>query len=306
MRQNNTVKMARFKELTKTYIPFYIMLLPFLTLFVLFMLIPVLVGIFMSFTDYNGLQMPNFVGLENYYRLLLQDDVFKIDIKNTLFLAFVTGPAGYILSFVVAWLINETGKNVRSVITLLMYSPALCGTLFFIWQYIFSGDSKGLINSMLFKIGIIRTPILWLSDPKYTMTVVIIVSIWFSFGVGFLSFLAGLRGLDRAYYEAAAIDGLKNRWQELFYVTFPQMGPQLMFGAVISISGAFSLGVINRQLTGFPSTNYSTDTILLHMQEYGTIRFEMGYASAIAVILFLMTLVSWFLIRKLLKAINAG
>jgi multiple sugar transport system permease protein len=287
------------------HLPFYLMLSPFLILFILFMLVPVIVAMFLSFTDFNGLQFPNFIGLKNYVRLLLGDEIFKIDIQNTVFLAFITGPAGYILSFSIAWLINETNKRIRGLIALIVYAPALSGNLYFIWQLIFSGDSKGFLNSALIKIGIIQTPVLWLSDAKYTMLVVSVVTIWAGFGVGFLSFLAGLRGLDRAYYEAAAIDGLKNRLQELFYVTIPQMGPQLMFGAVMSISAAFSLGAINRTLTGYPSTNYSTDTIVLHMQEYGTIRFEMGYASAIAVILFIIMLASWDLIKKLLKLFKA-
>lgn len=287
------------------HLPFYLMLSPFLILFILFMLVPVIVAMFLSFTDFNGLQFPNFIGLKNYVRLLLGDEIFKIDIQNTVFLAFITGPAGYILSFSIAWLINETNKRIRGLIALIVYAPALSGNLYFIWQLIFSGDSKGFLNSALIKIGIIQTPVLWLSDAKYTMLVVSVVTIWAGFGVGFLSFLAGLRGLDRAYYEAAAIDGLKNRLQELFYVTIPQMGPQLMFGAVMSISAAFSLGAINRTLTGYPSTNYSTDTIVLHMQEYGTIRFEMGYASAIAVILFIIMLASWYLIKKLLKSFKA-
>ena len=281
-------------------IPYYVMLSPFLIVFIIFMLIPVLSIIVLSFTDFNMLQMPNFVGADNYIRLLLEDQVFMIDIRNTLQLALITGPIGFILSFIIAWLINEFGRKLRSFLTLVMYAPALCGNVFFVWMFIFSSDSKGLINNELIKMGIIHDPILWLSDPKYSLTVVMIVTLWMSFGVGFLSFLAGLQSLDRTFYEAAAIDGLKNRWQELYYVTFPQMGPQLLFGSVMAISGAFAVGSINQAMTGFPSTNYSTDTIVLHIQDYASIRFEMGYASAIAVVLFVMMLLSWYLVTKLL------
>jgi multiple sugar transport system permease protein len=294
------------KIFSATSLSFYAMLLPFLVIFILFTIIPVFSGFVISLTDFNGLQLPSFVGLENYTRLFLKDEVFMIDIKNTLLLAVIIGPISYILSFLVAWLLNELSKNLRSLMTLILYAPVLGGNVYFIWKFIFSGDSKGFINSILLSTGILRAPVLWLSDSRYTMTVVIVVSIWMSFNVGFLSFIAGLKGLDRAYYEAAAIDGLKNRWQELYYVTFPQMGPQLIFGAVMAIAGAFSTGIINRELTGFPSTNYSTDTMVLHMQEYAGMRFELGYASAIAVVLFVLTLVSWTLIGKLLKSLNAA
>ncbi len=286
-------------------IPFIVMLTPFLIIFVLFMLLPVLMAVALSMTDFNMLQMPSFVGAANYIRLFFEDDVFMIDIKNTLILAVITGPIGYILSFVVAWFINEFGRQMRRLFTLVMYAPVLCGNIYFIWLYIFSADSRGFLNDMLFKRGMIRDPMSWLTDTRYNLAVVTIVTIWLSFGAGFLSFISGLQSLDRTYYEAAAIDGLKNRWQELYYVTFPQMKQFLLFGAVISISGAFSVGAVNQALTGFPSTNYSTDTILLHIMDYGQIRFEMGYASAIAVVLFGMMLGAWAIVRKALNKFSA-
>ncbi len=221
--------------------------------------------------------------------------------KNTLIYALVSGPVGFILSFVIAWFINELSRGLRTIITFVVYSPALVGNIFFIWLYIFSSDSRGLLNDTLMKLGIITDPIEWLSNTKYAFGIVMIVIIWMSFGTGFLSFVAGLKGLDRTYYEAAAIDGLKNRWQELYYVTFPQMGPQLMFGAVMSISGAFAVGSVNQALTGSPSTDYCTHTILLHMTDYATTRFEMGYASAIAVVLFAMMLLFYIIVHKVLS-----
>lgn len=277
------------------------MLAPFMLLFIVFMLIPVLSSIVLGFTDFNMVQVPNFVGFRNYVRLLTNDDVFIIALKNTLILAFVTGPIGYILSFLVAWMINETGRAMRSVLTFIVYSPVLAGNVYFIWTYIFSGDKRGLFNSLLIRLGIIRSPIYWLSDTKYNFLCVIIVVIWMSFGAGFLSFMAGLQALDRSFFEAAAIDGMNNRWQELIYVTLPQMGPQLLFGAVMTISGSFAIGAQCQALTGFPSTDYSTHTILLHIIDFGSIRFEMGYASATACVLFLLMLLAWAITNKVLK-----
>lgn len=289
----------------KTNIAYCLMLTPFLVMFILFMLIPVGSAIVLSFTDFNMVQIPSFVGLKNYLRIFIEDDVFMIAFKNTLIFALVSGPVGYVLSFVIAWLINECNRAVRTLVTVIIYAPSLAGNIYFIWKYIFSSDSRGFLNNVLINLGLIRDPITWLSDTKYNFAVVMIVIIWMSFGTGFLSFIAGLQGLDRSYYEAAAIDGLKNRWQELYYVTFPQIGPQLLFGAVMSISGAFAVGYQNMQLTGFPSTEYSTHTILLHITDYGTIRYEMGYASALAVILFALMLFAWFLVSKLLSKFTA-
>ena len=284
---------------------YYLLLLPFLLMFVVFKLIPVLSSVVLSFTDFNMVQIPNFNGISNYTRLLFSDDVFMKSFKNTLVFALVTGPIGYILSFVVAWLINNFKGKTRSLFTFFVYSPVLGGNIYFIWTYIFSADSKGLLNSALMRLNIISSPIEWLSDTKYNFYVCIIVIIWMSFGAGFLSFISGLQSLDPVYYEAAALDGLKNRWQELYYVTFPQMGPQLLFGAVTSISGAFAIGAQNATLTGNPSTDYSTHTLILHMTDYATVRYELGYASAIAVVLFLMMVVTYWFINRILRQFNS-
>ncbi len=276
----------------------YVLMFPFLLLFLVFVAIPILSSVVLSFTSFNMLQMPKFVGFDNYIRMFLEDDIFVKALKNTLVFAVLTGPLGYILSFVVAWLINELGRGVRWLLTLIMYAPTLAGNVYYIWTFIFSGDSKGLVNATLVRLGIINDPIQWLTNSDYNVTVVILVIIWLSLGTGFLAFVAGFNALDRSYFEAAAIDGVKNRFQELWYVTLPQMAPQLLFGAVMSISSAFAVGYANAAITGFPSSNYSTHTLLLHMLDYGTIRFEMGYASAIAVVLFAIMLLSWALIKK--------
>lgn len=270
----------------------YVLMFPFLLLFLVFVAIPILSSVVLSFTSFNMLQTPKFVGFDNYIRMFLEDDIFVKALKNTLVFAVLTGPLGYILSFVVAWLINELGRGVRWLLTLIMYAPTLAGNVYYIWTFIFSGDSKGLVNATLVRLGIINDPIQWLTNSDYNVTVVILVIIWLSLGTGFLAFVAGFNALDRSYFEAAAIDGVKNRFQELWYVTLPQMAPQLLFGAVMSISSAFAVGYANAAITGFPSSNYSTHTLLLHMLDYGTIRFEMGYASAIAVVLFAIMLFS--------------
>lgn len=282
---------------------FYLMLLPFTIIITLFTIIPAIGAVLVSFTDFNGMTFPAFVGLDNYVRLMIEDTTFLVVLKNTLLIAVIVGPVGFILSFVLAWLINELPKNIRLLVIFLVYSPSFSGTLYTVWQYVFSNDDNGVVNSALLRMGL--EPVSWLSDSSYSMAVVIFVSVWMSFGAGFLSFVAGLRGLDRAYYEAAALDGLKNRWQELYYVTLPQMAPQLLFGAVQSISGGFAAGVISRSLAGYPSTNNATDTIILYMTDYGSTRFEYGYASAMSVVLMAITLLAWHLTKKALNTFKA-
>ena len=296
--------MKKNKKTLRKNAPFVVLVAPFTIFFVVFTVIPILSALALRFTDYNLLQINNFVGFKNYTRLLLDDSVFLIAFKNTMIQALITGPIGFILSFVIAWLINELGRTTRSIVTLIVYSPALAGNIFFIWQYIFSSDSRGFINNILIQLGVIKDPIYWLTDEKYNFIIVMIVSVWMGFGTGFLSFVAGFKSLDKSFFEAAAVDGLKNRWQELYYVTFPQMGPQLMFGAVMSISSAFAVGTVNQNLTGFPSSNYSTHTILLHMTDYANNRYEMGYASAVAVVLFILMVLFKSIVNKVLKKFN--
>ena len=294
-------KLKRKEKFSSAQTPFIWMLVPFLVFFVLFTIAPILISIFFSFTDFNLVSINNFVGFKNYLRMFLSDKIFIIALKNTMILAIITGPVGFILSFVLAWLINEIPVKLRGLVTFFIYAPSLSASTYAIWQYIFSADSYGLVNSVGMQMGIISEPISWLTNSSYNLNVVIIVSVWMSFSSGFLSFRAGFQGLDRAYFEAAAIDGLRNRWQELYYVTFPQMGPQLMYGAVMSISSAFATGAVSQTLTGFPSSNYSTHTWLLHINDYALNRYEMGYASALAVVLFIVMVLSWLLISKVLR-----
>lgn len=277
-----------------------VLLAPFTVLFTLFTLVPIGAAMILSFFYFNMTTTPTFVGFDNYIRLFFDDNVFLIALRNTAIFAMITGPLSYILSFTVAWLINEFNRTVRTILTLIFYLPSLAGNVYFVWTYIFSGDSYGFLNSVLMKLGM-SDPIQWLTDTKFMMPVVIVVILWLSMGTGFLSFVAGLQSLDRELFEAAAIDGLPNRFAELWYVTLPQMGPQLLFGAVMQISTSFAVGYECMNLTGFPSTDYATQTLVLHILDFGQIRFEMGYACAVAVILFALMLLMWTVINKLLS-----
>lgn len=290
---------AFFKS--KTY-ECWFMLSFWLIFFLFFTVIPVCIAIITSFTNYNMFQPMKFVGVSNYLRMFLNDDIFIKSLSNTLLFAVVTGPVGYVLSFTIAWFINDFNKTVRSFLTFLFYAPTMIGSAYSMWTYIFSNDSYGVINSILMSMGIISEPILWLSDPTYNVYVVMIVVLWMSMGNGFLSFVAGLQQLNKTYFEAAAIDGLRNRWQELWYITLPQMVPQLLLGAVLAISSSFAIGAQNAALTGMPSTDYSTHTLILHIQDLSGSRLELGYASAVAVLLFVLMIGAWSATHKFINS----
>ena len=288
----------------KTHGIYYLFILPFLVLFCIFTVAPVLTSICYSFTYYNILEAPQFLWADNYVRLFTQDTVFLTAIKNTLLIALVTGPVSYLLCFFLAWMINDLQPRMRAVLTLCFYAPSITSSVYVVWTYVFSGDRYGLLNSVLLRLNLIDTPILYLKNPDYMMMVVIIVSLWMSIGTSFLAFVAGFQGLDKTLYEAGAVEGVKNRWQELWYITLPMMRPQLMFGAVMQISAAFSVGAVADALVGFPSVDYATHTVMNHLIDYGNIRFELGYASAIATVLFFMTVGTNEVINKLLSKVG--
>jgi len=277
---------------------------PFLTVFFMFTILPVISSMLLSFTNFNMIQLPRFVGFANYQRLFLGDDIFPIAIRNTFIIALITGPMSYIACFGFAWLINELPRRPRSFMTLLFYAPVLAGNMFVIWAIVFSGDTYGILNGTLMTIGIISEPIQWLTDVRYMMPTVIVVVLWQSLGAGFLAFIAGLQTLDPALFESGAIDGIKNRWQELYFITLPSIKPQLMFGAVMSITASFGVGAVISALIPPPSTDYAVHTLVHHLEDYGGLRFEMGYAAAIATLLFTIMLLTNKIVQHLLSKLG--
>ncbi len=283
----------------------YLMLAPYFLLFFLFTVLPVLASIGLSFTSFNMLEMPKFIGWDNYLKLFLDDNIFMTALKNTLIFAVITGPTSYIMCLLFAWLINEFSGKVRSFLTLIFYAPSICGNAFMVWSLIISGDRYGYLNGLLLNLGLINSPIQWMQTEEYVLPVLIVVQLWLSLGTSFLTFIAGLQTIDKSLFEAAAIDGIKNRWQELWYVTLPAMKPQLMFGAVMQITSAFAVADISINLAGNPSVNYAGTTIVTHLMDYGSgIRYDMGYASAIATILFLLMIGTNKLVQKFLRRVG--
>ncbi len=283
---------------------YYYLVAPYTILFFIFTVLPVLMSLILSFTYFNLLEFPTFIGWENYMRLFVDDKVFIIAIRNTLLLAVVTGPLSYLMAFVFAWLINELKPKLRSFMTLIFYAPSISGNVYLVWKLIFSSDIYGYANSILMQLSIIDEPILWLQNAKYIIWIIMIVQLWMSLGVSFLAFIAGLQSVNKELYEAGAIDGIKSRWQELWFITLPQMKSQLMFGAVMQITSSLSVAEVSTQIAGFPSIEYAGHTIITHLMDYGSLRMEMGYASAIATILFLVMILANSLIKKVLRRVG--
>lgn len=292
-----------WKEIKKSK-HYYVLMAPYAILFFTFTVLPVLMSLGISFSYFNLLEPPRFVGLDNYIKLFLEDDIFIIALKNTLILAVVTGPVSYLMAFLFAWLINELGPRLRSFLTLIFYAPSISGNAFLMWLLIFSGDVHGYANSFLIRFGLIDNPVQWLKDPDYMLLVIIIVQLWLSLGVSFLAFIAGLQNVDRTLYEAGAVDGIRNRWQELWYITLPSMRPQLLFGAVMQITTSLAIAAVSMQLVGFPSVQYAGHTIVTHLIDFGTVRYDLGYASAIATVLFLIMITTNLVVRQILRKVG--
>lgn len=269
-----------------------LLVLPYVLLFVTFIVIPILVAWGLSLTHFDLIQAPRFTepfGMFNYVMLITQDENFlRYVIPNTIKFAFIVGPGGYVLSFVMAWMLSQIQAGPRKIISLAMYAPSMVGGVFIsvVWRTVFSGDVDGYINALLLNAGFIDEAIQFLQDPKYLLNIMIFVSLWSSMGIGFLAMLAGLLNVDKSLYEAALVDGIKNRFQEIIYITIPQMKPQMLFGAVMAIVGAFNAGGIGVALSGAnPTPQYSGQLIINHIDDFGFIRYEMGYAAAISVVL---------------------
>lgn len=280
-----------------------IILIPFMALFFLFTVLPVLSSMVLSFFDYDMVSTPIFTGFENYLRMFT-DRSFTTALGNTLQFAVITGPISFLLAFLLAWMINEFNPVLRSVLAFLFYAPALVGNAYYIWQIAFSGDSFGYVNNFLISFGLITEPIQWFKDASYNMTIIMIIQLWMSMGVSFLSNLAGLQNVNTELYEAGAIDGIRGRWQELWYITLPGMKDILLFSSVMQIQAVFSIGAIVVTLAGYPSVNNSVDTLVSLISDVGTSRYEMGYASTLSVFLFALILSFRFVVGGLLKLIG--
>jgi multiple sugar transport system permease protein len=285
------VKTATVKAI-KNELSAFAFISPFLIIFALFIVIPVAAAIGLSFTYFNTIQAPRFIGFENFVNLITQDNAFMMYIlPNTFKFALLVGPGGYALSFWLAWLLAQIPRKSRTLLTLAIYSPSLTAAVAMavIWLVIFSGNASGYLNHFLMNLAIINEPVQWTQSPHYLMPIMVVVTLWNSMGVGFLAMLAGILNINSEMYEAGYIDGIKNRLQEVWYITIPSMKPQMLFGAVMAVVGTFQAGAIGVQLSGANPTPQNAGQLMInHIEDYGFLRYEMGYASAVSVVLLII------------------
>jgi multiple sugar transport system permease protein len=277
---------------------------PFMILFFVFGILPILASMVLSFFDYDMVSTPIFIGFENYIRMFTGDQAFFNVVGTTLKFAILVGPGGYILAFVLAWMINEFPRPIRVFLTFIFYVPSLAGHALYIWQIMFSGDSYAYINNLLISFGFITEPIQWFQSTDYNFVLIVVIQLWMSMGMSFLANIAGLQNVNTELYEAGAIDGIRTRWHELWYITMPSMKPILLFSAVMQIQTAFSMGTLQQSLVGYPSVNNSVDTLVLLIQDVGTARYEMGYAAALSVFLFAVIIIFRYAIGALLNLVG--
>ena len=283
----------------------YLFLSPYLILFTVFIVIPVILALLLSFTNFDTVNFPKFIGLKNYITLLTTDNTFmQYVLPNTIKFSLIVGPVGYFMSFIMAWVLAQIPHKPRTLFALMLYSPTLTSgvAMTVIWRVLFNGDQTGYLNSLLLNIGWIQEPIQWLQSSEWLMPVMTIVSLWNSMGIGFLSMLAGILNINSEMYEAGYIDGISNRFQEIIYITIPSMKPQMLFGAVMAVINTFQTGAIGVQLSGAnPTPQYAGQMMLNHIEDYGFLRYEMGYAAAISVVLLLLI---WFLSKIVFKLLG--
>lgn len=279
---------------------------PYIILFLTFIIIPVLIAFGLSFTYFNTIETPEWIGMRNYIEIFTRDEVFmQYVLPNTFRFAFIVGPVGYFMSFLLAWMLSQIPHRPRTILAIILYSPSMTAGIAMgvVWTVLFSGDSTGYLNAWLLRVGLVEEPVQFLTSPDYLMNIMILVSLWGSMGVGFLAMMAGILNIDQTLYEAAYVDGLKNRWQEIFYITIPSMKPQMLFGAVMAVVGTFQVGAIGVQLSGAnPTPQYSGQLMVNHIEDFGFLRYLMGYASAVSVILLIMVYaisrVTWSLLGE--------
>lgn len=301
MGKNQTNGKNKFKVENMTY---YAILLPFLIAFFLFNVLPVLSSVVLSLFDYDMVSKPIFIGFDNYIRMFTGDNVFFKVIGTTLKFALIVGPGGYLLAFLLAWMINEFPRGIRVFLTFLFYVPSLVGNALYIWQVMFSGDSYAYVNNILLSFGLITEPIQWFQDTSYNFAIIVIVQLWMSMGISFLANISGLQNVNAALYEAGAIDGIRTRWHELWYITLPSMKTILLFSAVMQIQAAFSISTLIKTLVGYPSVNNSVDTLVSYIEDIATARYEMGYAAALSVFLFVIVIAFRYGIGALLNLVG--
>ncbi len=266
----------------------YMFLAPALIVIAVFVIYPIFAVVFYSFTDYTIVNPPVWIGLKNYQDLL-QDSVFWLALEHSLIYLLVT-PILIFLSILLAIVVNRQLPGINFFRSL-YYIPVISGSIAvgIAWRLIW--DTNGLLNSVLLSFGFLKEPIQWLAEPRYTLAIAMFLTIWLGLGFYMMIFLAGLQNISEELYDAAVIDGA-NGWQKHWHVSFPGLRPQITFVAVISSLAALEVFNEIYVLTGgLGGILDSGVTVVFYLWRVAFRLQHAGYASAIAMVLLLITLV---------------
>lgn len=280
-----------FTELRKM-MPGYLFILPAVLLISVFVFLPIIASLFLSFTQYNVLQPPKWVGLNNYYRLIFEDPLFWIAVRNTVLYVAGTVPVCVMISLLLAvWVDSVKIRFMKYLFRTVYFLPTITAivAISVVWKWLYAGGTYGLINFVLMKLGI--PPVDWLTNPHTTLPAIMVMSIWGGVGYNFIIFLAGLQGIPRTIYEAAEIDGASG-FRNFWHITLPLLRPAIVFVVLMSVIGSFQVFdqvyILTQGTEYVGGVLHSALTIVTYLYERGFERFEMGYASAIAYMLFFL------------------
>jgi len=244
---------------------------------------PILASLYYSFTRFDAVRPPVFIGLANYIDMVAKDEVFRVVLYNTVYFVLLGVPAGLVTAFMLAVLLNNEMKW-RPVFRTIFFLPAIVPAIASaeVWRWVYN-PQFGLINATLKSMGMSTIP--WLSSPTLAKPSLIIIHMWAQ-GTAMVIFLAALQDVPRSLYDAALVDGA-NRWQRFWHVTIPMTTPAILFVMLTSLIGMFQYFTLGWLLTqGAP--NNSTEFYSMYLYRNAFVYFKMGYASALAWLLFLI------------------
>ena len=260
---------------------------PYMVVFFVWTILPGIVSYFIAFMQFNTIEFPVWVGLQNYQRLFLSEEYFTLCLSNSLVLGTLSGVINYLFAFGFAWILNEVPPKPRTILTLLFYLPSMTGGFTVILDMLLSSDRYGWLNGWLMQAGLIQDPIQWSKETEYMLPLAIIIMLWSALGTQFLVFLSSLQGVDKSLYEAGAVDGIYNRWQELYYITLPSIKGQLQLNAILTVTASVSISAPG--FFGTPTQDYKLFTLAMLSADYSG-RLEMGYVTAISTIMLILSI----------------
>ncbi|OGW84808.1 MAG: hypothetical protein A2987_02520 [Omnitrophica bacterium RIFCSPLOWO2_01_FULL_45_10] len=282
----------------------YFFIAPAVLLFVVFIVGPLIASFYWSFTEYNGIHPPKWVGLANYKTIFFDDPRFWKAIKNTVIYTLGVIPPGVVLSLLLAIAVDQQIKF-KNFFRIIYFIPSVTSViaLSVIWKWLFAGEKYGLINYFLLSLGL--KPIDWLMSPVWTLPAIMIMSIWAGIGYNMILFLAGLQTIPSTVYEAADIDGA-NVLEKFWHITLPLLKPTMVFVVIMGFIASFQvferIYIMTESEFGIGGVLDSALTLVAYLYDMGFRKFQMGYASALGYVVFIVIFLVTIINLKFVKS----